>query len=147
MFRFDLNTSALSAAMDRLKGELPAASRDAVKATAEESLRRIQNHAYWKRRTGDTADTFRVVMLGSYASRVTTDSLVAKYLNEGTKAHGPTRAKALRFVINGSVRFAKRVKGIKAIAFEAKEKALGQPDLEEYGDSALRRAVERSGLG
>lgn len=147
MFAFDFNTTALAAAMDRLKGEIPSASRDAVRATAEESLRRIQNHTYWKKQTGDTAKAFRVVVVGDYASRVTTESLVAKFLNEGTKDHGPVTAKALRFVVNGSVRFAKHVKGIKAIDFEATEKALGQPDLEEYGDGALRRAVERSGLG
>ena len=38
---------------------------------------------------------------------------VAKYLIEGTKGHGPKKAKALRFVIMGRVVYTKWVKGIK----------------------------------
>lgn len=38
----------------------------------------------------------------------------ARFLNDGTPAHGPVRAKALRFTIGGKVVFATRVRGIAA---------------------------------
>lgn len=154
MFRFDLNTSALAAAMDRLKGELPTASREAVLLTAEESLTRVSQPLYWRNGTGKgkrTASTFRVVLLGTYSSRVTSSSPIAGYLNDGTKAHAimPSRKKFLRFVQNGAVRFAKRVwhPGTKALNYEAAEQRAGQKDIETFGDAALQRAVARSGLG
>lgn len=150
MFRFDLNTSALAAAMDRLKGELPAASREAVLLTAEESLTRISQPLYWRNGTGKAARSFRVVLLGYYASRVTSSSPIAGYLNDGTRAHAivPKRKKFLRFVQNGATRFAKRVwhPGTNALNYEAAEERQGQKDIETFGDAALQRAVARSGL-
>lgn len=41
----------------------------------------------------------------------------ALFVHEGTRAHGPVRAKALRFEIAGRVIFAKRVRGVKARPF------------------------------
>ena len=150
MLSFSVDTSALAAAVERLRAEMPAAGRDAVKAAAEESLRRIQAPTYWKPRTGATARSFAVSVLGDYAARVASSSPIAAFINNGTKAHPivARRAKFLRFVQNGAVRFAKQVRhpGTRAKNFEAAEQREGERDLAEYSDSALRRAVERSGL-
>jgi len=151
MFAFDLNTDALAAAVDRLKAELPKASREAVLATAQESLARISKPSYWQGRTGKTAKSFSARVTSDYASTVTSGSPVAAFLNDGTRAHiiAAKGSGFLRFVQNGSVRFARRVRhpGTKVLNYEATEQREGQKDLADYGDSALRRAVERSGLG
>jgi len=49
-------------------------------------------------------------MIASYGS----DLKYAQYLEEGTRAHGPVSAKALRFKIGGRWVYAKWVKGIRA---------------------------------
>lgn len=151
MFAFDFNTTALAAAVERLKGEIPSASRDAVQATAQESLARITKPSYWQGRTGKTAKSFSARVTSDYSSTVTSSAPVAAFLNDGTRPHviAAKGSGFLRFVQNGSVRFARRVQhpGTKAINYEAAEQREGQKDLAEYGDSALHRAVERSGLG
>lgn len=68
MFAFDFNTTALAASMDRLKGEIPSASRDAVQATADESLARITKPTYWQGRTGKTAKSFSARVTSDYSS-------------------------------------------------------------------------------
>lgn len=154
MFVPELNTDTLAAALERLKAQLPPAAREAVRATAQESLKRIAKPTYWRNggsRGKRTADTFRVSQSGDYAASVSSNSVIAAYLNDGTKRHviAAKNAKALCFVQNGAKRFAKRVMhpGTKPLNYEATETRLGQKDLEDFGDGALRRAVERSGLG
>lgn len=48
---------------------------------------------------------------------VSANTHYALFVHEGTRAHGPVRAKALRFEIAGRVIFAKRVRGVKARPF------------------------------
>lgn len=53
----------------------------------------------------------------NYQIKVSANTPYALFVHEGTRAHGPVRAKALRFVIGGRVIFAKRVRGVKARPF------------------------------
>lgn len=48
---------------------------------------------------------------------VTAHAPYAVFVHQGTRAHGPVRAQALRFEIGGRVIFAKRVRGVKARPF------------------------------
>lgn len=150
MFKFDIDTSAIAAAADRLRTEMAAATRDAVTATAQESLTRIQRPAYWRPHTGATGRSFVISVLSDTASRVSSSLKVAGFLNNGTSPHAivARRAKFLRFVQNGAVRFARQVRhtGTKPKNFVDTEVRLGTIDLSEYAESALRRAIERSGL-
>jgi hypothetical protein len=49
--------------------------------------------------------------------RIRSPKHYASYIEYGTRAHGPVRARALRFVIGGRVIFARRVRGIRPRKF------------------------------
>lgn len=124
---------------------------DAVEQTAEESLARVKSGAYWKNRSGATAASFgdKPTRTGFASYRVQSRAKVATYLDKGTKPHDivATKAKALRFVQNGAVRFAKRVHhpGTRPIGYEATEAAVCEPVLFQRAERAAEIAASLAG--
>lgn len=84
----------------------------------------VKIQAKTPKRTGDTADKWQKESISDYEAKVTNDSKVIVFLNDGTGIYGkkkhrivPVNAKALRWVDNGKVIFAKSTKGQKAQKF------------------------------
>jgi len=123
---------------------------DAAEQTAKESLFRIQVGMYWTNRSGKTAASFKSTRVKSGHWRVQSKNKIATFLDKGTVAHviEARKAGALRFVVNGSVRFAKRVfhPGTKPLRYEEGEATLSEPVLAARADKAAMIAADLSGL-
>ena len=170
---FELDVSNAARALERFAAALEPRVEVALRDTAEESLFRLQAGMYWKSGTGGTAQSFRLLRPGADHYRVQSKSLIAAMLDTGTRAHwirpktshglkGPVRegqsrrAKtdigthrvALRFVQNGTLRFASAVfhPGTKAINYVSTEQKLGEQSLHSRGERAVAEAASSAGL-
>lgn len=131
---------------------LSLATQAAVRAEAEATRSRIVGGTYWQGRTGKTAQSFRVESgLESLGATLISGRAVARFLNDGTKAHviTPRRRGVLHFTSNGRSIFARRVQhpGTKPKHFEQIEAAAAEPRAAAGVDRAAEQAAERAGLG
>lgn len=72
------------------------------------------------------------------ANTVTANAKYSAFLEYGTADHGPVKAKALRWIKNGEVHFAKRVKGIKPFATMRNAAAQTQKEIPQIWQEVQR---------
>lgn len=150
MLEVTLDTSDLRKALENFFTTLRREASEALGDAAQASLERIASGTYWTQRTGKTARSFKARQRGELAYEVSSNAPVAGFLNAGTKPHViEAKRGRLRFVANGQVRFARRVRhpGTRPIGFEAIEAQKGQADAERGLERAAERAVQSSGVG
>jgi hypothetical protein len=113
------DASALIRALQTIGARLPAALEASMTTLTEIGVSNAKSSTLFKNRTGNlrnnikaTAPTFSAN--GSISAEVLADTSYAGYVEYGNNQKGPriytVHAKALRFVINGKVVFAKSVK-------------------------------------
>jgi hypothetical protein len=152
MLTVDIDDSEVRRAGTSFISALSLESRRALTAEAEATRARITGGTYWTSRTGKTAQSFRVEAgIETLGVSLTSGSKVARFLNDGTKAHAiaPRKASVLRFVANGRSIFARRVShpGTKPRRFEQIEAASAEPRAATGVEAAAALAAQRAGLG
>lgn len=131
---------------------LSLATQAAIREEAQATRGRIVGGAYWQSRTGKLAQSFKVESgLESLGATLVSGRAVARFLNDGTKAHVivPRRRGVLHFTSNGRSIFARRVQhpGTKPKNFERIEAANAEPRAAAAVDRAAAQAAEKAGLG
>lgn len=162
MILVELDKSALVAASREYRDALLLRSLRALHEQAEATRERLVSGIYWKNRKGRLAKSFKVVdQADAQRAEVRSGSQVAKFLDQGTKAHpiqpklgagfvGPAQLgqgrrsrgegrHAVRFVAGGATLFRSAVKhpGTKAVHFMTKESRIAEP----LTHAALERAA------
>lgn len=142
----------------------------ALEATAQSVVHEITT-GYWVRRSGRTSASFAITRHDQLVFRIGSASKIARFLNDGTRPHaiwpkagrgfqGPVRqgqsrgrkrapGQVLRFVANGAVVFARRVRhpGTARLGFEGIEaRRANSVTLPALMREAVSRARGRSGL-
>jgi len=105
------------------------------------AYRNAKDTTLFKDQTGELRGTIDIVDRGAYSKRLIWRAKHARYLTEGTKAHGPKTAPFLRFVIGGRVIFAKWVRGISKRPFDANAAAAGSQAMSVILNEGAERAV------
>ena len=104
--------------------------------------------AYWKDRSGETRASIRGEWLGSSAGGFVSAGGMARFLENGTRAHEiwARRAKALRFVMNGQVVFRIMVHhpGTQPRPFMLVAARIGARAALYYGELFIGEAIRRS---
>ena len=94
----------------------------------------------WKDQTGDTRKSIHDVQ-DTITEGFVEAGEASRYLEYGTPDHGPVRAKALRFEINGHVIFRRFVRGITARPFMQHARDRGEITAEYATDYYLNEAI------
>lgn len=154
MFTVQVKVDEMKRALDAFVSDTAAQTtrciREAMASTEGFALNRVASQV--KRRSGKLEKGFRSAMTGAYSGHVY-NSATSKdgapyplFLDKGTKAHGPVRAKFLSWIDydTGKRIFAKWVRGITPRPFIAPATEHGRTvllTLLEHGVSAVARQV------
>lgn len=107
-----INGDAFRFSLEKLQLEFREAVGDALREAARAALENAQATDAFKDRTGKLrAGTKTRVFVSAYEAQITNSVPYARIVERGSKAHEilPSKKKALRWVQNGAVRFARRV--------------------------------------
>jgi HK97 gp10 family phage protein len=134
----------LAALESRIRAEVHSALVDG----AEVARRAAIQTTAWKDRTGAARNSIQHIDAGEFRQRVQAGGRLAphvKFLEEGTKAHviAARRARFLRFVQNGAVRFAKRVNhpGTKPTGFMKAARDEAEVATVRFVEAGINRAI------
>lgn len=145
-----IDTKELDAKLGAFGAGLRSHVGAALREATSESLARISGGAYFQSRTGRTAQSF-TASVRDFDAAVRSQSRIAVFLDQGTAPHTivAKRAKALRFMVNGSVVFARSVRhpGTAPRGIERGEAALAELSLPLRIRSAAESAAHDAGLG
>lgn len=105
------------------------------------AYRSAKETTLYRDQTGELRGTTDIVDTGAYSKRLIWRAKHARFLTEGTKAHGPVNAKMMRFVIGGRVVYAKWVRGISKRPFDTNAAAAGAQAMHVIMNEGAERAV------
>ena len=117
------------------------AARVGVGQVAKVAYRSARDTTLFKDQTGELRGTIDIVDSGAYKKRLIWRAKHARYLTEGTKAHGPKTAAYMRFVIGGRVIYAKWVRGISKRPFDTNAAQAGSQAMSIIMNEGAERAV------
>jgi hypothetical protein len=105
---FTMNSEAFRKDLARAVEALPKRTQDALKHTAQYAALMARTSRLYKSHTFGLQKSITGALIGPGHSRASANAPYATYVENGTRAHFifPVRAKALRFMQNGAVRFA-----------------------------------------
>lgn len=84
----------------------------------------------------------REIGADSATVRFTASAPYARYVLEGTRAHGPVRAQAMHWMVGSKHVYARWVKGVKPNRFPGRARAQVQSDVAERFRAAVRDAMK-----
>lgn len=169
-----VDISDLIAKFSRLRAALLREGDKVVGDAADAALARIKGGTYWRNGSAPrVGPSFSVTSSVSGERTLSSQNLVAVYLDQGTRAHfirpkvahgfkGPTQEgqgrrkrgtgkarSVLVFSANGGTRFARVVKhpGTKATKFVDQEVAIAERVLPPKAEDAADAAIRKTGLG
>lgn len=140
---FKLDTTAFRASMTAGAKRLSALVVESLRRTSAQTAGWARVNTLFRSRTGRLRAGISSRLTSRTSARVTSSAKHSHYVEDGTRPHviRPRRKKALRFVQNGVVRFAKQVNhpGTKPRPFMKQARDRAEP----LFDRLCREAVER----
>lgn len=153
----------LSRAIGKLRTSVTKASLDpAISKVSDDTLRYARRKTP-KRLTGKTREAWKKRRRGHASYYVENNTKVYKFIDNGTKAHGPKRARVMvlllskralkagvkgvlanrrRFRYGKDYAIARRVRGIKPMRITEKVRAYAQPLVTKAMDRHIRKALQ-----
>lgn len=116
----------------------------AWRRTTKDARESMHEHGY-QNLTGELTASMRDTTIDGgpfdWSSRIDITAPHARYIDEGTRAHGPVRAKFLRWYVAGRPVFAKWVRGISPRRFSKEASDAFERDIVPNIDRALASAI------
>ena len=108
---FKIDASGFLRSLETIERLVLDAARIGVGEAARVAFRSAKDTTLFRDRTGKLRGSLEVVDTGTYSKRLIARAEHGVYVNEGTRPHEivPRKGKMLRFVVAGSVVFAKKV--------------------------------------
>lgn len=144
MIETRINTGDMRAWFARALSAFQADAKQALGQAAAMAVQSAQTSTRYKSRTGELAKSIRRVPMGAWSWKIMATAGHAAYVEFGTKPHTITarKARALRFVQHGQIRFAHSVRhpGTKATHFVWRAVDASGDVLEDMLAKAVNRA-------
>lgn len=127
---------------------LPETIQKSLDTLSEITKTNAKSSTLFKNRTGKLRSSIEITKAGLFKNIIGTKVSYAKYLEFGNHQNGPwiypKRAKALRFVIDGKVIFAKRVRSHGPLPFLGKAVQLAESFIPDLFHSDIQTLIKRS---
>lgn len=139
---FEIDSAAFRRDLSRASSVLPRHARDALIQSTQSAATYAKLSRLYKSHTHGLQASIHVKSTSQWARDVIADAKYARYVEDGTMRHFifPSRRRALRFVQDGQVRFARWVfhPGTKSRPFMKEARDLAEP----LFDRLCRQAVD-----